>query len=185
MSLRLLLLSFIAAGLGFGADLSVFSISDLVGPSAHTTLAASISNVGTSTAVTADVTFYRGSVIAGNATQINTQTVLLRAFANTRVTSPEISTAEGELYSVCVDTAQAVPESNENNNCDVRAVPTSAGDLSITTAGVTMTPAGADVGEPIRVTPISKMCGTWRAAPWSGCSRDIRRVPPRSSWARP
>ena len=53
--------------------------------------------------ITADVVFYRGSVFAGGAAQIDRQTVALAGLANTPVTTPTLATQEGELYSVCVN----------------------------------------------------------------------------------
>lgn len=131
-------------------DLSIFGFGEQITPSPATTLTARIGNSSNSV-ITADVVFYRGSVFAGGAAQIDRQTVALAGLANTPVTTPTLATQEGELYSVCVNPEFALTESNRNDNCSVRSVSASAGDLAVATSGISMTPVGADVGEPMQV----------------------------------
>ncbi len=133
-----------------GIDLSLYDISDPGTPASNTALSARIRN-GSSISATADVVFYRGSVFAGTAVEFNRQSVSLPAFTYTRVNAPATASRDGDLFSVCVDPNNQVAESNENNNCATTMVSTSDTDLAISTTGISMSPVGANAGEPVVV----------------------------------
>ena len=135
---------------GAAPDLSIFDFGSQILPSSSTTLTARIANSSNVTA-SADVVFYRGSVNAGTAVQFNRQTVSLAGLANTPVTTPTIAVQEGDIYSVCV-----IPKARSQSPIETTTVvcgrlPPCLRDLAIATAGISMAPVGADVGEPVQV----------------------------------
>ncbi len=103
--------------------------------------------------VTADAVAYRGSVAAGGASEILRQTLTFGPGSYPVMDSgATIPFNEGDIFTVCINPSHNVAESNYNNNCQEGVVSSSATDLAIGVADISMTPVGASAGQPVTVT---------------------------------
>ncbi|HEY1238986.1 MAG TPA: hypothetical protein VGF16_00455, partial [Bryobacteraceae bacterium] len=133
-------------------DLSINSINDPGSPRPNGRLTATVVYKGP-TAVTADVVAYRGSVAAGNASEILRQSLAFSPGAFVTFDSGSvIPFAEGEVYTVCANPGHTVFESNFNNNCEERVVSSAYADLSLDVSAITIAPVGPAIGQPVAIT---------------------------------
>lgn len=104
--------------------------------------------------VNTSIAYYRGSVFAGNATEFMRTPISFGPYGAENVRSSPINLQEGEIYSICIDPDKTTAEPNENNNCKTISISSTYTDLSVATADITMTPVGADPGEPVKVSAV-------------------------------
>ncbi|MBL8218657.1 MAG: hypothetical protein JNL62_05490 [Bryobacterales bacterium] len=134
-------------------DLSISGLG-FYPPSPSRSLTATVSSSSANQSVNTSVAVYRGSVFAGGAVEIHRFAVSLTPFGAQYLSTPPMALTEGQIYSFCVDPDKAITEPNENNNCRTTSVSEGYTDLSVTTADISMTPVGANPGEPVRVNAI-------------------------------
>ncbi|MFN7935969.1 MAG: hypothetical protein U0R19_21745 [Bryobacteraceae bacterium] len=152
VSAALLLVYSVARTQSTAPDLTISNVG-MYPPNPNGTLTASANN-SAPVSVNTFVAFYRGSVLAGNATEISRTVMNFGPYGAENVRSSALNLQEGEIYSICIDPDKTVAEPNENNNCKTVSISATYTDLAVATADITMTPVGADPGEPVKVSAV-------------------------------